>query len=77
MESMHLEDVNIKTLVSVYFILMLPVVMQAHSLMKKGIDEQMRTNVLYNFRVFIKLIIYTPRWWWLFFVNIFNKFKKK
>jgi hypothetical protein len=74
---MHLEDVNIKILVSVYFILMLPVVIQAHSLMKKGIDEHIRTNVGYNVRVFIKLIIYTPRWWWLFFVNIFNKFKKK
>jgi hypothetical protein len=56
---------------------MLPVVIQAHSLMKKGIDEHIRTNVGYNVRVFIKLIIYTPRWWWLFFVNIFNKFKKK
>jgi|LakMenE01Jun11ns_1017448.scaffolds.fasta_scaffold5214724_1 hypothetical protein len=66
-----------KTIISVYFILMLPVVMQAHKMMKQTINEQMRTNPLYNLNVFIKLIIYTPRWWWLFFVNIFNKFKKK
>lgn len=66
-----------KTFIVVYFILMLPVVMQAHNLMKRGIDEQIRTNIGYNIRVFIKLIIYTPRWWWLFFINIINKFKKK
>jgi hypothetical protein len=66
-----------RTIISVYFILMLPVVMQAHKMMKQTINEQMRTNPLYNLNVFIKLIIYTPRWWWLFFVNIFNKFKKK
>ena len=62
-----------RTIISVYFILMLPVVMQAHKMMKQTINEQMRTNPLYNLNVFIKLIIYTPRWWWLFFVNIFNK----
>jgi hypothetical protein len=56
---------------------MLPVVMQAHKMMKQTINEQMRTNPLYNLNVFIKLIIYTPRWWWLFFVNIFNKLKNK
>jgi hypothetical protein len=56
---------------------MLPVVMQAHNLMKRGIDEEIRTNIGYNIRVFIKLIIYTPRWWWLFFINIINKFKNK
>ena len=66
-----------KTFIVVYFILMLPVVMQAHSLMKRGIAEEMRTNIGYNIRVFIKLIIYTPRWWWLFFINIINKFKNK
>jgi hypothetical protein len=66
-----------KTIISVYFILMLPVVMQAHKMMKQTINEQMRTNPLYNLNVFIKLIIYTPRWWWLFFVNIFNKLKNK
>ena len=66
-----------KTFVSVYFILMLPVVMQAHSLMKRGIDEDIRTNIGYNIRVFIKLIIYTPRWWWLFFTHRFNKNKNK
>jgi len=66
-----------KTFIVVYFILMLPVVMQAHNLMKRGIDEEIRTNIGYNLRVFIKLIIYTPRWWWLFFINIINKFKNK
>jgi hypothetical protein len=66
-----------RTIISVYFILMLPVVMQAHKMMKQTINEQMRTNPLYNLNVFIKLIIYTPRWWWLFFVNIFNKLKNK
>jgi hypothetical protein len=66
-----------KTFIVVYFILMLPVVMQAHNLMKRGIDEEIRTNIGYNIRVFIKLIIYTPRWWWLFFINIINKFKNK
>jgi len=66
-----------RTIISVYFILMLPVVMQANKMMKQTINEQMRTNPLYNLNVFIKLIIYTPRWWWLFFVNIFNKLKNK
>ena len=66
-----------RTIISVYFILMLPVVMQAHKMMKQTINEQMRTNPLYNLNVFIKLIIYTPRWLWLFFVNIFNKLKNK
>ena len=66
-----------KTFIVFYFILMLPVVMQAHDLMKRGIDEEIRTNIGYNIRVFIKLIIYTPRWWGLFFINIINKFKNK
>jgi len=77
MVDIHLTDVNMKTIVSVYFILMLPVVIQAHKMMKQTINEEIRTNLLYNLNVFIKLIIYTPRWWWLFFVNIFNKLKNK
>lgn len=61
----------------IYMLFMLPVINQAYSLMKKGIDEQMRTSVRYNIRVFIILVFYTPRWWWLFFVNLFNKIKNK
>ena len=65
-----------KTFVAIYFILMLPMVIQTHNLMKLGIDERIRNSVRYNFRVFIRLIFYMPRWWWLFFTDIKNKFKK-
>jgi hypothetical protein len=74
---MHLEDVNMKTFIIVYLVLMLPVIHQAHTLMKRDIDERIRNSIRYNLRVFIILTLYTPRWWWLFFVNVFNKFKKK
>jgi hypothetical protein len=66
-----------KTIIAVYFILMLPVVIQAHVMMKRMINEQIRTDISYNLRVFIRLILYTPRWWWLFFIGIFNKIKNK
>ena len=56
---------------------MLPVVIQAHILMQHGIEERIRTNFKYNFRVFIKLIFYTPRWWQLFFIGIIKKIKNK
>jgi len=52
-------------------------VVQTHMLMKRGIDEQIRNNVKYNIRVFIRLIIYMPRWWWLFFIDKIDKFKNK
>lgn len=74
---MHLEDVNMKTFIIVYLVLMLPVIHQAHTLMKHGIEERIRNSIRYNLRVFTILIFYTPRWWWLFFVNLFNKIKKK
>lgn len=77
MENMHLEDVNIKTIILIYLGLMLPVINQAHTLMKRDIDERVRNTIRYNLRVFIILIFYTPRWWWLFFVNLFNKLKNK
>ena len=66
-----------KTFIVIYFILMLPVVIQAHILMQHGIEERIRTNFKYNFRVFIKLIFYTPRWWQLFFIGIIKKIKNK
>lgn len=56
---------------------MLPVINQAHTLMKRGIDERIRNSVRYNLRVFTILILYTPRWWWLFFVGLINKLKNK
>jgi hypothetical protein len=56
---------------------MLPVIGQAHKMMKQTINEQMRTNIAYNINVFIRLIFYTPRWWWLFFVGLINKLKNK
>lgn len=74
---MHLEDVNMKTFIIIYLVLMLPVINQAHTLMKRGIEEKIRNSIRYNLRVFIILIFYTPRWWWLFFVNLFSKLKNK
>jgi hypothetical protein len=56
---------------------MLPVIGQAHSLMQKTITEKVRNTFRYNFRVFLVLIFYTPRWWWLFFVGVIDKLKNK
>jgi len=56
---------------------MLPVIGQAHTLMKQNITEEVRNTFRYNFRVFIVLIFYTPRWWWLFFIGLIDKFKNK
>jgi len=66
-----------KTFIIIYLVLMLPVIGQAHKMMKQTINEQMRTNIVYNINVFIRLIFYTPRWWWLFFVGLINKLKNK
>ena len=66
-----------KTFLIIYLVLMLPVINQAHTLMKRGIDERIRNSVRYNLRVFTILILYTPRWWWLFFVGLINKLKNK
>ena len=66
-----------KTFIIVYFILMFPMVVQTHMLMNRGIDERIRNSIRYNIRVFIRLIFYMPRWWWLFFVDLINKFKNK
>jgi hypothetical protein len=61
----------------IYMLFMLPVINQAHTLMKRGIDERIRNSIRYNLRVFLILIIYTPRWWWLFFVGLIDKIKNK
>ena len=66
-----------KAFIVVYFILMFPMVIQTHNLMKRGIDERIRNSFKYNIRVFIRLIIYMPRWWWLFFIDKIDKFKNK
>jgi hypothetical protein len=65
------------TFIVVYFILMFPVIRQAHTLMRRDIDEEVRNTIRYNLRVFIILIFYTPRWWWLFFIGLIDKFKNK
>ena len=61
----------------IYMLFMLPVIGQAHTLMKRNITEEVRNTFRYNFRVFIVLILYTPRWWWLFFVGVIDKLKNK
>ena len=66
-----------KTFITIYFILMSPMVVQTHILMKRGIDERIRNSLRYNIRVFIRLILYMPRWWWLFFLDKIDKFKNK
>jgi hypothetical protein len=66
-----------KTFIIIYLMLMLPVIGQAHTLMKQNITEEVRNTFRYNFRVFIVLIFYTPRWWWLFFIGLIDKFKNK